>query len=242
MSESTVPPVDGGRRRGRFRLGLALGALAAFIVARRLWALRPMPHAALWRRVLAETRGEAEADRLIARAQARYDTLCAGRPRPANRALRFHVERSILPGLALYQTLLEEGDDRQAALAEMESLLTPSLAGLRWLMPLLGGLPDPFAVFRRIVPPVVRLGFPPEGWEIEPVEDSGDCIAFDIRRCIYLDTLASYGAPELTAVYCAGDDNVFEMLPSSITWERTMTMGRGHDHCNFRWCRSAPDR
>jgi hypothetical protein len=242
MSESTVPSVDGGRGRGRFGCGLALGALVAFIVARRLWVPRRMPHAALWRRVLAETRGQAESDRLIARAQTLYDALYAEWPRPANRALRFHVERSILPGLALYRTLLEEGDDRQAALAEMESLLTPSLAGLRWLMPLLGRLPDPFAVFRRIVPPVVRFGFPPEGWDIRPVEDSDDCIAFDIRRCIYLDTLTSYGAPELTAVYCAGDDDVFAALPPSITWERTMTLGRGHDHCNFRWCRSAPER
>lgn len=242
MSESSVPSRHGDRGRGRFLLGLGLGALAAFIVVRRLWAPRRMPYVALWRRLLAEKRGEAEAARLIARAQSRYGKLYAERPRPANRALRFHVERSILPGLALYQTLLEEGDDRQAALAEMESLLIPSLAGFRWLMPLLGRLPDPFAAFRRIVPAVVRFGFPPEGWEIEPVEDSDDCIAFDIRRCIYLDTLTSYGAPELTPVYCAGDDKVFEMLPPSITWERTMTLGRGHEQCNFRWCRGAPER
>jgi len=108
-------------------------------------------------------------------------------------------------------------------------------------MPLLGRLPDPFAVFRRIVPLVVRFGFPPEGWGIEAVEDSEDCIAFNVRRCIYLDTLTSYGAPELTALYCGGDDTLFAALPPSVTWERTMTLGRGHDHCNFRWCRAVPE-
>jgi hypothetical protein len=237
MSEKNTSPRDSGRRQVRLGLGLAVVALAAFLVARRLRAPRRMPHAAIWRRVLAEKHGDAEADRLLARAQARYDELYAERPRPPSRALRLHIERSILPGLALYQTLLEESDDRDAVLSQMESLMAPSLAGLRWLLPLLGRLPDPFAAFRRIVPGVVRFAFPPEGWGIEPVEDSEDCIAFDIRRCIYLDTLTSYGAPELTPLYCAGDDDMFEALPPSITWERTMTLGRGDDHCDFRWCR-----
>lgn len=242
MSEDNTPSRDSDCGKGRFALAFALGALAAFLVVRRLRAPRRMPHFALWRRVLAEKRGEAEAARLLARAQARYDELYAERPRPPSRVLRFHIERSILPGLALYQTLLDETDDRQAVLSEMESLLTPSLASLRWLMPILGRLPDPFAAFRRIVPAVVRFGFPPEGWAIEPVEDNGDCIAFDIHRCIYLDTLTSYGAPELTPVYCGGDDTLFAALPPSITWERTMTLGQGDVHCDFRWCRGTPDR
>ena len=105
MSESNASSRDSGRGRGRFRLGLAVGALAAFIVARRLLAPRRMPHVALWRRALAEKRGGAETARLLARAQTRYDKLYAERPRSANRALRFHLERSILPGLALYNTL-----------------------------------------------------------------------------------------------------------------------------------------
>jgi len=123
----------------------------------------------------------------------------------------------------------------------MESVMAPSLAELRWLLPLLDRLPDPFGAFRRIVPLVVRFGFPPEGWGIEAVEDSEDCHAYNIHRCIYLDTLTSYGASELTPVYCGGDDTVFAALPPSITWERTMTMGRGDDHCDFRWCRGTPE-
>lgn len=241
MSRHNASYRDSARGRGRFGLGLAVGALAAFIVARRLSAPRGMPNLALWQRALAEKRGEAEAARLVARAQTRYDELFAGRPRLANRTLRLHLERSILPGLAMYRTLLEESADQQRALAEMESLMTSSWAGLRRLMPLLGRLPEPFAFFRRAVRWVVRLGFPAEGWGFEPVEDSDDCFAYDIRRCFYLDTLESYGAPELTQVYCGEDDTVFEALPPCITWERTMTLGRGHDRCNFRWCRAPPE-
>lgn len=240
MNQEGISPRAAGDKRGRFALGLALGALGGFAVARRLLAPRRMPRLAVWQRALAEARGEAEAARLAARAQARYDQLYAGRPRSANRALRFHLEQGILPGLALYQTLLEESGDRQAVLAEMERLTMSALAGARRLIPLLGLLPEPFAVFRLLWRWFMRIGFPAEGWELEMVEDSQDCIAFNMRRCFYLDTFTSYGAPELTPVYCAQDDVLFELLPPSITWERTMTLGRGHDRCDFRWCRAAP--
>ncbi len=225
----------------RRMVALAGVALAGLIVVRRLSAPRRMPYAGIFQRGLAEKRGADEAERLVARAQTRYDELYAQRSRLDNRALRFHLERGILPGLALYQTLLEESDDRQAVLAEMEYLLASVSAGLSRLLSLVGRFPDPFAVFRRVEPWVVRLGFPAEGWDMEPVEDSETCVAFNVRRCFYVDTLSTYGAPELTAVFCGGDDVVFPELAPSITWERTMTLGRGHDRCDFRWCRVEPE-
>ena len=238
MTENSDSSRDNSRGSGRFRLVLIVGVLVGAFVARRLAAPRRMPFLGLWQRALAGKRGEAEAARLAALAQARYDELYAGRSRLSNRALRIHLERSILPGLALYQTLLEEGDDRQTALAEMEHMMASTVSGIRGLMSFLGRLPEPFAIFRRIEPWVIRLWFPAEGWEMEPVEESEDCIAFNVHRCFYVDTLRSYGAPELTPVYCGGDDVVFPALAPAITWERPMTLGRGHDHCDFRWCRA----
>ena len=180
---------------------LAAMALAGLIVARRLSAPRRMPYRTLFQRALAERRGEEEAALLAARAQSRYDELYAQRPQPANRALRFHLERGILPGLALYQTLLEESDDRQAVLAEMEHLLASALASGRRLMSVVSRLPDPFAALRWAEPRLLRFGLPAEGWQIEPVDDSEGCIGFDVRRCFYLDTLHAYGAPELTRAF-----------------------------------------
>lgn len=241
MTENSASSSDNSRGSGRFGLGLAVGGLVGLFVARRLAAPRRMPFLGLWQRALAGKRGDAEAARLAALAQARYDELYAGRSRLPNRALRIHLERSILPGLALYQTLLEEGDDRQTALAEMEHVMASTVSRLRGLMSFLGRLPKPFAIFRRIEPWVIRLGFPTEGWEMEPVQESEECVAFNVRRCFYLDTLRSFGAPELTPVYCGGDDVVFPALAPAITWERTMTLGRGHDRCDFRWRRAAPE-
>ena len=228
-------------RRAALLAGLALGALGGLLLARRLSAPAAMPHLRAWQRGFAAGRGAAEAASLAARAQAKYDELLASAPYYPQRALRYHLERAILPGLALYQTLREDGYDGEAALAEVQSVVGGAALPLRRLVPLLGRLPDPFGAFRVINRWVLRLGYPAQGWEMVPVEDSDRCLAFDMRRCFYLDTLTAHGAPELTAVYCQGDDVLFEALPPSITWERTMTMARGGDRCDFRWCRRRDD-
>jgi len=226
-----------GRGTTLLGLGLVVGALGGFIVERRLAKPRWMPYLDVWQRALAEKWGELEAAMFAARVQVHYDELYAHRPRFAHRALRAHLEGNILPGLALYHTLLEEDDEQEAVLAEVESLFQVAFSGLPKLMPLLGRLPDPFVVFRRAAHWVLRRSFPPQGWEMEPVEDSDRCFAFNVHRCFYLEVLTAYGAPELTKLYCKMDDLAYNALPSSVTWERTRTLGRGDAYCNFRWCR-----
>ena len=221
---------------------LAATAFAGFIAARRLFAPTRMPYQGLFRDELTGRRGEAEAARIIAGAQTRYADFRSQQPHVAKLALRIHLERGLLPGLAVYQALLAEGEDRRVALQEMERLMASIAGRMRPPFAALRVFPDPFAVFRRIEPLVVRFGFPSEGWEMTPVENTETCVAFNVSRCFYLDTLTSYGAPELTAVFCGGDDVLFEVLAPAVTWERTETLGRGHEQCNFRWRRAASGR
>jgi hypothetical protein len=219
-------------------LGLAAGmSLAGVAAGRLLFAPRRMPHLDVWQRGLAKTHGEVQAAMLAARVQARYDELYAHRPVFSNWALRAHLERRILPGVALYQVLFQEIRDRHAALAQVEALFETGFARTRKLMPLLARLPDPFATLRAVARLVVRLGFPRQGWEIEVSEDTPRSFAFSVHRCFYLNVLMTYGAPELARLYCKTDDLLFSQLPSSITWARTGTLGRGDAACDFRWCR-----
>ena len=226
------------KRKGTVALGLGLlvGALGGLAIGRRLAAPRRMPELDVWQEMLAEDRGAAEAASIATRAQSRYDELYARRPHVDHPALRVHLEENILPYLALYEVLREDTDDQEAILAELERLSEPSVARFHKLMGLLERLPPSFGLFRRMTRLVMRFGFPPQGWEVEWVEDSERRIAFNIQRCFYLDTLTSYGAPELTPLFCRLDDLMYEALPASISWERTKTLGRGDDVCDFRWC------
>ena len=223
-----------------FLAGLAAGAAGGLLAGRRLTA-RPqqMPHLEVSQRVLAEKRGPIKAAMLAARVQARYDELYAARPRFDLPALRKHLG-NILAGLALYQTLREENDDQEAVMAEIDQILAAWVehSGQHKLMRIMGRLSDPFAVLRIGNRVVLKMSYPPEGWTVEWVEDSERCIAYDISECFYLNMLTAYGAPELTAHFCRGDDVQFGNIPG-VAWERTKTLGRGDDRCNFRFCNRA---
>ena len=172
---------------------------------------------------------------MIDKLQQRYEELYDMQPHYDHPALRKHLEQNILPGLALYQILQAETGDQAAALAEVEMLLHASAvrSGLRKTTAALKYVPEPFRLLRPVVRAAMRFGYPPAGWETEWIEDSDQRIAFNIHRCFYLNTLTAYWAPELTRLFCQMDDVVYEALPASIRWERTSTLGRGNEQCDF---------
>jgi hypothetical protein len=94
--------------------------------------------------------------------------------------------------------------------------------------------PDPFPIVKPVLKMMTKDEYLPGSQEI--VEDSADCYAVNIYRCFILDTLAKHDARELTACFCNTDDWLAEALPK-IGWERTQTLGRGGDCCDFRWRR-----
>ncbi|MBP7689858.1 MAG: L-2-amino-thiazoline-4-carboxylic acid hydrolase [Thermoflexales bacterium] len=216
-------------------LGLAASVIAGRLIARRKSGKPNFAKADTWRKALIGKYGTIEAEALMVKLQQRYEELYRARSHYDHPALRKHLAQNILPGLTLYQVLLAEGNDQAAALAEVEQLLYASAvrSGLRQTVAALKFLPEPFTLLRPVVRAAMRFGFPAAGWETDWLEDSDQRIAFNIRRCFYLDTLTTYGAPELTPLFCRMDDVVYEALPASIRWERTGTLGRGNDRCDF---------
>jgi hypothetical protein len=228
-----------------FWLGLAAGAVGGIAggiaLGRRSAAARRMPRLAAWQRAMATTRGKVGAATVAAMIQTRYDQLYAGRTRFSSPPLRDHLENGILPALALYQTLLELGGDRSSALAEalaeVEALFRAVYGRYSKGLALFGRLPNAFGLLRRLTPREMEAFPHPAGWEVEWLEDSDECLAFDMHRCFYLNVLTAYGAPELTPLFCLADDLLYESLSPTIRWLRTGTLARGDDRCDFRWCR-----
>jgi hypothetical protein len=83
----------------------------------------------------------------------------------------------------------------------------------------------------------MRSSFPPQGWDTEWVEVSSQAVAFNLHRCFYVDVLTEYGAAELTPFYCRLDDLIYEDVSPHVRWDRTKTLGRGDDCCDFRFTR-----
>ena len=55
----------------------------------------------------------------------------------------------------------------------------------------------------------------------------------DMMKCPYHDTCADYGCPELCRCFCDSDDISYAGLHPKLIWERSMTLGRGNDRCDF---------
>ena len=94
-------------------------------------------------------------------------------------------------------------------------------------------MPVFYWLMRLMVKPLMRRSFPEEGWETDWVEVSGERIAFNMKRCFYLDVLEEYGVPELTPQYCRLDDLIYEGLSPYVRWARAKTLGRGDEFCDF---------
>ena len=54
-----------------------------------------------------------------------------------------------------------------------------------------------------------------------------------MMKCPYHDTCADYGCPELCRCFCDSDDISYTGLYPKLIWERSMTLGRGNDRCDF---------
>ena len=174
-------------------------------------------------------------ERLVAKAQAYYEQFLAQHADDEYQHQRDLLNGRILPGLSIYKALRDENDSQEKVLAEVETLfrgvfLKKMIAGVR----LLNHLPDPFPIVKPVLKRMTIEAYLPGSQEI--ITDSADCFAINIYRCFIFDILTQHNAPELTRLYCATDDWLAEAMPK-ISWERTKTLGCGHDCCDFRWCR-----
>ena len=193
-----------------------------------------MKHAQKWQNWLGRRYGPHEAQRLISKAIDVFDQTWVEDVGEWERVYRNTLRKRILPVLSIYKVLLEEGGDPEKVLEEVEELMrisffTPMLQGIR----ILNLLPDPFPIIRPTLRWMTKEDLPGSQ---EVIEDSRDCFALNVYRCFTLDTLTVFGAPELTHLFCNTDDWLSEAM-SKVSWERTKTLGRGDEVCDFRWCR-----
>jgi hypothetical protein len=194
-----------------------------------------MPYSRKWQKLLAAFYDAPTASRFVSKAQAIYEQFSAQHSTDKNPRNRTALVTRILPGLSIYKVLREENFNQEKVLHEVETLFrstffTRSVEGIR----LLNYLPNPFWIVRSVLKWMTSSEYLSGSQEI--IADTSDCFAIDIHRCYILDILTLHDAQELTALYCKTDDWLAEALPG-IRWQRTKTLGRGDDCCDFRWYR-----
>lgn len=149
------------------------------------------------------------------------------------KVLEQHFGENILPILALYLVLKENKPEVAFALSEK---VANEMYGLgRKRMEFLGRFPFFYGIIKKFTPNVMQKMFPDEGWDIEWVEVSEKQVAFNMHGCFYHNALTEYNAPELTPIFCGLDDLIYDNVSPYLRWERKGTLGRGDQHCDFRF-------
>lgn len=190
------------------------------------------------REFLLRKAGADKTELLIIQFRSNYREFYNQRRSPQNIILRIHLEQAILPVLAFYQVLLPlNNGNQETTIDEITQVVR------EWVVRLTKGplialrfFPQPFSLFKPGFNLVMML-FPTAGFEIDYLEKSNNRISYNITRCFFLDAFNRYSLPELTPVFCAADEAMAEFFPQSIQFQRTQTLGKGGNLCDFRYCR-----
>lgn len=174
----------------------------------------------------------AQAESLNAALERRLAQLCeehAG----ASKEQKRHLERQILPGIAAYETLKKvmSPDD---ALQEIHRLLEAyamaarkMILGLMWLPGLYRLVPGVFTRMTR------KMFGKAAGFVAVEHQTSAGVWRIDMIQCPYHDACVRHGCPELCACFCDSDDIAYDQLHPRLLWQRTKTLGRSGDCCDF---------
>ena len=146
--------------------------------------------------------------------------------------LRPHTDARIFPSAAIYLTAKERLGAQAAyaliedAAVELTGRYAKKLAGLM-------RVPGMRSLFIRIWDPLTRRVFGPDnGFKNVFYPKKKGEYRMDILACPYCRYFTELGCPELTKIFCANDDRMYGNLPG-LAFERTGTLGRGADKCDF---------
>ena len=151
----------------------------------------------------------------------------------ASKEKQYHLKRQILPGIAAYETLqrvMPKEEALQTVHGYVERLARTSHKQLASLLHIPG--------LYRLVPGVfvksTRSVFgPAAGFDPKELQVGNGIWRVDMMKCPYHDTCTEYGCPGLCRCFCDSDDISYTGLHPKLIWERSMTLGRGNDRCDF---------
>lgn len=150
-----------------------------------------------------------------------------------NKAIRKHLVVFILPGFALYKALKETGTEAEDSYNFVRKELHKRSEKSGNFMKKFKKIPFSYEILRMFVLPIIKYGFPKEGWGVEWKEISKKRISFVMTSCLYCDELGKRDALELCKAYCESDHIAYDPLSPEIVFKRTGTLAGGHSVCDF---------
>ena len=152
------------------------------------------------------------------------------------RALRQHTDMNIFPAIAVYETLVRHGMEKEKAVDVIRrffyKICDLMFKPVGWAMHL-GGMYHAYPA--GMVKNSLRDFSPEAGFEYRMPDTENPAVArFDIVSCPYHAMCEKYGCLELNPAFCDSDDAKYGHLHKNLKWARTSTIGKGAPCCDFR--------
>ncbi|MFR5786659.1 MAG: L-2-amino-thiazoline-4-carboxylic acid hydrolase [Christensenellales bacterium] len=144
-----------------------------------------------------------------------------------------HLESQIMPGIAAYETL-QTVMPKEEALRTVHGYVEERAYRLKKIFLRLMRIPGLYkkvpGIFAAQTPKFFGIS---AGFEANEIRTTGGVWRIDMTRCPYHDECVRCGCPELCHCFCDSDDITYDGLHPKLIWQRTMTLGRGDDRCDF---------
>ena len=151
----------------------------------------------------------------------------------ASRQRMRHLESQIMPGIAAYETL-QTVMPKEEALRTVHGYVEERAYRLKKIFLRLMRIPGLYkkvpGIFAAQTPKFFGIS---AGFEANEIRTTGGVWRIDMTRCPYHDECVRCGCPELCRCFCDSDDITYDGLHPKLIWQRTMTLGRGDDRCDF---------
>lgn len=151
----------------------------------------------------------------------------------ASKEKKRHLERQILPGIAIYETL-QTVMPKDEALQTVHSYVEQHAHSMKKVFLALMHIPELYRTVPGIFAKQTTKFFGAKaGFAARETYISDEIWKIDMIKCPYHDTCVKYGCPELCRCFCDSDDISYSGLHSKLYWHRTKTLGRGDELCDF---------
>ena len=151
----------------------------------------------------------------------------------ASRQRMRHLESQIMPGIAAYETL-QTVMPKEEALRTVHGYVEERAYRLKKIFLRLMRIPGLYkkvpGIFAAQTPKFFGIS---AGFEANEIRTTGGVWRIDMTRCPYHDECVRCGCPELCHCFCDSDAITYDGLHPKLIWQRTMTLGRGDDGCDF---------
>ena len=174
-----------------------------------------------------------QGERITCAMKAEYDQLCQ-KFEIQKDPMEKHKRNNIYPVVTAFHALIEEGMTRDEAAAFSNDCFLVLMEEPKKMIQKMMKIPGAYhlmpTLWKKLMP---KLFSPASGFVFNIHPTGKDRVRFDMEACPYLQACRELDCMELAPTFCATDDLCYGNMHPKLIWNRTKTLARGGNLCDF---------